>query len=121
MSPLSVIVPIPIITEHPHDQVIELYTNNFKTTLCCKATGYNLVHWWTKDGEKLVSQNRYSNNGLFCYVIENTKPTDRGLYQCVVSNSAGSVSSRNANILIIGMLLYVCINYLLCSYKMFNT
>ena len=109
---LSVFIsaPIPVITEQPDDQIIELYANNINISLCCKAAGYDLTYWWTKNSVKLTSHSQYNDYGneFLCYTIENANLTDKGLYQCIVSNSAGNVSSRIVRISIFGMLLAEC-------------
>ena len=100
---LLLLVPIPVITEHPNDQIIELHTNNVTISLCCNATGYDLSYSMTKDGVHLADNNLINRDGSFCYTIINVKPTDGGHYQCIVNNIAGSVSSRVANVYIFGM------------------
>lgn len=100
---LPLLVPVPVITEHPKDQIVELFSNNFNISLCCNATGYNFSYSMTKEGAHIAAINQINSDGLFCFTIMNAKPADSGHYQCIVKNSAGSVSSRIAKIFIFGM------------------
>ena len=106
---MLLLVPIPVITEHPNDQIIELHTNNVTISLCCNATGYDLSYSMTKDGVHLADNNLINRDGSFCYIIINAEPADSGQYECIVSNIAGSVSSRIANVYIFGMLVYMIV------------
>ena len=58
---------------------------------------------WTKDGIPVVPDSHYviTEQGL---TIVNVKPSDRGQYQCIVTNSAGIVRSDIATMIIFGML-----------------
>ena len=76
--------------------------------MCCNATGYDLSYSMTKDGIHLNDNNLINRDGSFCYIIINVKPADSGHYQCIVSNNAGNVSSRIANVFIFGMCILLC-------------
>jgi len=99
----SFTVSIGMISEHPQHQLIELKVNNYNLTLNCKAKGFYLIYMWTKNGIPFASDSHYmiTEQGL---TIINTRPSDRGHYQCIVKNSAGSVKSRIAIVEIFGML-----------------
>ena len=98
------VAPLPVITEHPNDKIIELHSvNSFNISICCNATGYDLSYSIAKEGLHLTADIQINNDGSFCFTIVNAEPADSGHYQCVVTNSAGFVSSRIANIFIFGM------------------
>ena len=77
--------------------------------MCCNATGYDLSYSVTKDGVYFAANNHINSDGSFCSIIVNTKPGDSGHYQCIAKNSAGRVSSRVANILVLGMCIHMYI------------
>ena len=70
----------------------------------------------TKDGVHLADNNLINRDGSFCYIIINVEPADSGQYECIVSNIAGSVSSRIANVYIFGMLVYMIIRMYAIAY-----
>ena len=101
------VVPLPVFTKHPNDQIVELYANNFNISLCCNATSDDISYSITKDGEIFAANNYINSDGSFCSTIPNVKPDDRGHYQCVVENEGGKVYSKIANVFIFGMCIHV--------------
>ena len=104
---LLLLVPLPVFTKHPNDQIVELYANNFNISLCCNATGDDISYSMTKEGEIFAANNHINNDGSFCSTIPNVKPDDSGYYQCVVENEGGKVYSKIANVFIFGMCIHV--------------
>jgi len=105
-------IPAPTMIQHPDSSYfVELYTKNFNLTLHCKAVGYQIIYNWTKNGRIINSNHHY-------YIIDgdlsiiNMKPSDKGQYQCEVSNIGGKVESSHSQVVIKGMYcLYICTKF----------
>ena len=65
-------------------------------TFSVTATGLRLVYTWEQgDGSALPSNSRFvTDDGML--TVQNVTTSDPNSYRCVVSNAAGSVSSRSA-------------------------
>ena len=57
------------------------------------ATGGNLIYQWQKDGVDIATG---ANSAT--YTIAVVAESDTGLYQCIVSNAANSVTSTAASL-----------------------
>ncbi|XP_068085306.1 protein borderless isoform X2 [Anabrus simplex] len=94
-SPVTVIVQRPpIFTITPHN----LYLRKIGDTLemPCDAIDGSETHrptivWFRKDGSPLPVERMTMHNGNL--TIDNLKESDRGLYQCVASNEAATITS----------------------------
>ena len=75
----------PVIVLHPHCQMVEFY---FDVSLVCGAVGDDLKYQWTYRGNIITANSHYSISVL---VISDIKLPDSGQYQCLVSNSNGTV------------------------------
>ncbi len=64
------------------------------TALVANATGTGLTYQWEKDGVNIP----YATNATL--LIENAMPADAGIYQVVISNSAGKVVSSGTNVVV---------------------
>ncbi|MXV52347.1 hypothetical protein GS399_15335 [Pedobacter sp. HMF7647] len=80
---------LPGITTQPQNQTI---VENGTLTLNVVATGLGLSYQWRKDGADISGANAAN------YTKSNITPTDAGAYLCIVTNTAGSVSSGSATI-----------------------
>ena len=56
--------------------------------------------FWSKDGSLIQDDMHYSNSGTANLVVNNFGPDDAGLYQVVVSNAFGVVTSQVAQVVI---------------------
>jgi len=56
--------------------------------------------FWTKDGTRLQDDGHYSNSGTINLAVSSFGPDDAGVYQVVVSNAFGVVTSQVAQVVI---------------------
>jgi hypothetical protein len=57
-------------------------------------------YFWNKDGVPIQDDGHHSNSGTVHLVVNNFGPNDAGLYQVVVSNAFGVVTSQMAQVVI---------------------
>ena len=93
-----------MITVHPIDAVIQLYSNFTNHTLTCEADGassYSIVlyNWERQDGNISSDSTEVNTNTL---TLINLQPEDAGNYRCVATNASGSSQSNYANLTING-------------------
>ena len=65
--------------------------------LTCDATGTDIVYQWMRNGVIISGD----NSGVLR--INEIKRSDDGVYQCIVSNKGGNVTSNPAMIRVYGM------------------
>ena len=94
----SVVTP-PLITSHPVDAVIQLYTNFTNHTLTCEAKGA-LYYRWERKNNNILSDSTGVNTNILTLI--NLQPEDAGNYRCVATNASGSSESNYANLTING-------------------
>ena len=94
---LFAVVP-PVIMLHPHSQMVEFY---YDVSLVCGAVGDDLKYQWTYRGNIITANGHFSIINDSVLVINNIKLSDSGQYQCLVSNSGGTVASSYATILVV--------------------
>ena len=82
------------------EPVVNLTVNNYKLTIKCLPKLNNLNYKWIKKNDVLPSRARGVNTSQL--TIVNLKPEDSGDYQCVMSNSTGTISSNFSAIKITG-------------------
>ena len=71
----------------------------------CNATGYNVSYQWRIGSGSFSSKVRGTNSNTL--IIPDVTSFDENEYICVVSNEAGSVLSRTANLTVTGEVMYV--------------
>ena len=74
--------------------------NNYNLTIKCLSSISNLNYKWIKRNDVLPSRAQGVNTSQL--TIVNLKPEDSGDYQCVMSNSTGTISSNFSTINIRG-------------------
>ena len=87
----------PVVITNP---IVILTMNNYNLTMKCLSNMNNFNYKWIKKNDVLPSraQGVYSSQ----LTIVNLKPEDSGDYQCVMSNSTGTISSKFSTINIRG-------------------
>ena len=90
--------PLPpvVITDH----VVSLTVNNFNLTMKCLPHKEDFIYKWIKKNDVLPSRTQGVNTSQL--TIVNLIPEDSGDYQCVMSNSTGTISSNFAAVNITG-------------------
>ena len=94
----------PVITVHPMDAVIQLYSNFTNYTLTCEAdeiSSYSMMsyNWERQDGNISTDSTGVNTNAL---TLINLQPEDAGNYRCVATNASGSSESNYAHLTING-------------------
>ena len=79
---------------------VTLTINNYNLTMKCLPDKNNFNYKWIKKNEVLPSRAQGVNTSQL--TIVNLKPEDSGDYQCVMSNSTGTISSRFSVVNVIG-------------------
>ena len=82
------------------DPVINLAVNNYNLTIECLPFKNNFNYKWIKRNDVLPSRAQGVNSSQL--TIVNLKPEDSGDYQCVMSNSTGTISSEFSAVNITG-------------------
>ena len=80
--------------------VVNLSVNNYNLTMKCLSNMNNLNYKWIKKNDVLPSRAQGVNSSQL--TIVNLKPKDSGDYQCVMSNSTGTISSKFSTVNIRG-------------------
>ena len=82
------------------DPVVNLSVNNYNLTMKCLPNNNNFNYKWIKKNDVLPSRTQGVNSPQL--TIVNLKPKDSGDYQCVMSNSTGTISSNFSTVSIRG-------------------
>ena len=85
----------PLITLHPMDTVIQLYTNFTNHTLTCEADGA-LSYRWERQNDVIPSDSTGVNTNALTLI--NLQIKDAGNYRCVATNFHGSSESNYATV-----------------------
>ena len=72
--------------------VVNLTVNNYNLTMECLPSKSNFNYKWIKKSDVLPSRVQGVNTSQM--TIVNLRPKDSGEYQCVMSNSTGTISSN---------------------------
>ena len=79
---------------------VNLTVNNYNLTLKCLPTKSNFNYKWMKKNDVLPLRAQGVNTSQL--TIVNLTPEDSGDYQCVMSNSTGTISSNFSTVNIRG-------------------
>ena len=82
-----------MITTHPMDTNIKLYSNFTNHTLTCEADGASFYNW-ERQNDVIPSDSIGVNTNTLTLV--NLQPKDAGNYRCVVTNYNGKNESNYA-------------------------
>ena len=82
------------------DPVVNLSVNNYNLTIKCLPNNNNFNYKWIKKNDILPSRAQGVNSPQL--TIVNIKPKDSGDYQCVMSNSTGTINSNFSTVSIRG-------------------
>ena len=82
------------------EPIVNLAVNNYNLTIKCLSNKDNFDYKWIKKNNVLPSRAQGINSSEL--TIVNLKPEDSGDYQCVMSNSTGTISSDFSAIKITG-------------------
>jgi len=87
----------PLITTHPRDVVIPLRST---TTVTCSADGDGtlMYSWESRSGRRWTT---VANSAS--YTTNSNMTVGQYMYRCIVSNEAGSVTSKRATVIVYGM------------------
>ena len=72
-------------------QSIKLTVNDFRLSMECIPHGGNYEYKWEKKNENFSQGSQGTNSRHL--IINDLKPADSGEYQCIVSNSTGTIIS----------------------------
>ena len=81
--------PVVMINQYP---VVNLTMNNNNLTMKCSSSMSNFNYKWIKKDHVLPIRAQEVNTSQL--TIVNLRPEDSGDYQCVMSNSTGTISSE---------------------------
>ena len=82
------------------DPVVNLSVNNYNLTMKCLPNNNNFNYKWIKKNDVLPSRAQGVNSPQL--TIVNLRSKDSGDYQCVMSNSTGTISSNFSTVNIRG-------------------
>ena len=104
--------PLPVVMT---DSVVNLTVNNYNLTMKCLPDKGNFNYKWIKKNEVFPSRAQGVNTSQL--TIVNLRPQDSGDYQCVMSNSTGTISSSFSVVNVIGKTssYYTAISKIYCS------
>ena len=80
--------------------IVNLTINNYNLTMKCLPNKNNFNYKWIRKNNVLPSRAQGANTSQL--TIFNLKPEDSGDYQCVMSNSTGTISSDYTTVSITG-------------------
>ena len=80
--------------------VVKLTINNYNLTMKCLPNKNNFNYKWMRNNDVLPSRAKGVNTSQL--TIIDLKPEDSGDYQCVMSNSTGTISSNYSTVSITG-------------------
>ena len=80
--------------------IVNLTVNNYYLTMKCLPDKGNFNYKWIKKNDVLLSRTQGVNTSQL--IIVNLAPEDSGDYQCVISNSTGTISSNFFTVNVIG-------------------
>ena len=89
--------PPPIVMTDP---VVNLTVNNYNLSMKCLPDNSKFNYNWIKKNETLPSRAQGARTSRLTVV--NLKPEDSGDYQCVMSNSTGTISSNFSTVHVTG-------------------
>ena len=89
----------PVIATHPANSKVKALTN---VTFTCSASDVNGVtySWYRTNGDIPSRRSRGRNTNTL--TITRAIPPDEGMYYCIATNDAGSISSRSASLTVDG-------------------
>ena len=79
---------------------VNLTVNNYNLTMKCLRNNNNFNYKWIKKNKAFPSRAKGVNTSQL--IIVNLRPEDSGDYQCVMSNSTGTISSNFSTVSITG-------------------
>ena len=85
----------PLITLHPMDTVIQLFTNFTNHTLTCEADGASSYNW-ERQNDVIPSDSSGVNTSTLTLI--NLQPEYAGNYRCVATNASRSSKSNYATV-----------------------
>ena len=80
--------------------IVNLIVNNYNLTMKCLPDKNNFNYKWIKKNDALPLRAQGVNTSQL--TIFNLTPEDSGDYQCVMSNSTGTISSNFSTVKVIG-------------------
>ena len=96
------VVTPPVITVHPMDSIIQLYSNFTDHALTCEADGASSYNWERQNG---TIPSDFTGMNTTNLTLINLQPEDAGNYRCVATNASGSSESNYAHLTINGTVM----------------
>ena len=88
-------VDLPNISQHPESKSV---ATGVSTTFTIEANGDDLHIQWKKDSETLLDDRKYRGTKTHTLCIKHVEKSDKGSYQCLVTNDVGEKSSDEADL-----------------------